>query len=65
LHRPSIGRFRGTPAVERYEVGRETLVHPVAFGFRMILIGGTGIVSRYPEVFLGRSKARRMCCRQA
>ncbi len=48
VHR--LADFGGTPAVERYEVGRETLMHLVALGFGISLIGDTGIATRYPEV---------------
>jgi len=37
-------------SVERYGVGRETLMHMVALGFGISLISEAGIATRYPGV---------------
>lgn len=39
-----------SPSVERYGVGRETLMHLVALGFGISLISEAGTATRYPDV---------------
>ncbi len=45
-----LGDLGHVPAVERYGVGRETLMHMVALGFGISVIGEAGTATRYPEV---------------
>ena len=39
-----------SPSVERFDVGRETLMHLVALGFGISFISEAGTATRYPEV---------------
>lgn len=39
-----------SPCVDRFSVGRETLMHLVALGFGISFVSGAGCATRYPEV---------------